>query len=128
MARWVKNDHLGFVIPYRKRNIQARYFPDFIVVLDNGLQIIVEVKGQYDDAADAKAKAAQRWVQAVNRLGEHGQWAYVVVADPQKLGSPLGDFQGRDRSFLRLLGESMDHDDALAGCGHIDCAAYAIAP
>jgi hypothetical protein len=63
VARWVKNDHLGFVIPYRKRNIQARYIPDFVVVLDNGLQLIVEVKGQYDDDADVKAKAAERWVQ-----------------------------------------------------------------
>src|SRR5699024_5072727 len=47
VTRWVKNDHLGFVIPYRKRNIQARYIPDFLVVLDNGLRLIVEVKGQY---------------------------------------------------------------------------------
>lgn len=91
VARWVKNDHLGFVIPYRKRNIQARYFPDFMVVLDNGLQLIVEVKGQYDDDADVKAKAAQRWVDAVNRLGEHGRWAYVVVEDPQKLGGAIDD-------------------------------------
>lgn len=91
VARWVKNDHLGFVVPYRKRNIQARYIPDFIVVLDNGLQLIVEVKGQYDDGADVKAKAAERWVKAVNRLGEYGQWVYLVVEDPQKLGLAIND-------------------------------------
>jgi type III restriction enzyme len=91
VARWVKNDHLGLAIPYRKRNIQARYFPDFMVVLDNGLQLIVEVKGQYDDDADVKAKAARRWVDAVNCLGEQGRWAYVVVEDPQKLGPTIDD-------------------------------------
>lgn len=89
VARWVKNDHLGFVIPYRKRNIQARYIPDFLVVLDNGLQLIVEIKGQYDDNADVKAKAAERWVRALNHLGEYGRWSYVVVEDPQKLGSVI---------------------------------------
>src|SRR5690606_11765840 len=35
VLRWVKNDHLGFTIPYRKRGIQARHFPDFIAVLKN---------------------------------------------------------------------------------------------
>jgi hypothetical protein len=54
VVRWVKNDHLGFVIPYRKRNILARYIPDFIVVLDSGLQLIAEIKGQFDDDADMK--------------------------------------------------------------------------
>jgi len=89
VTRWVKNDHLGFVIPYRKRNIQARYLPDFIVVLDSGLHLIVEVKGQYDDDADVKAKAARRWVNAVNHLGAHGRWEYLVVEDPQKLGPAI---------------------------------------
>ena len=85
VVRWVKNDHVGFYIPYRKRNIPARYIPDFIAVLDNGLQLIIETKGQYGDDADLKAKAAQRWVDAVNRLGEHGRWAYEVVDGPQKV-------------------------------------------
>jgi hypothetical protein len=28
-------------------------------------------------------------VQAVNNLGEHGRWAYLVVEDPQKLGAAI---------------------------------------
>jgi len=83
--RWAKNDHLGFCIPYRHRGINSRYFPDFIVVLDNGLQLVIEVKGQYDDAADQKAKAAERWVKAVNNLGEYGTWRYLMILDPQRL-------------------------------------------
>jgi len=51
--------------------------------------VIVEIKGQVTDSADAKAKAAQRWVDAVNRLGEHGQWHYLLVTDPGRLGQML---------------------------------------
>ena len=96
VACWVKNDHLGFVIPYRKRNILARYIPDFVAVLDNGLHLLVEVKGQYGDDADVKAKAAERWVRAVNQLGEYGRWGYVVVDDPQKLGSAIDEGAAMD--------------------------------
>lgn len=94
VEKWVKNDHLGFAIPYRKKTVQARYYPDFLVVLDNGLQVIVEVKGQYTDDADAKANAAERWVAAMNNLGEHGQWQYLLITDPQNLGPALNDLSG----------------------------------
>ena len=89
VERWVKNDHLGFAIPYRRQGVTSHYFPDFIAVLDNGLHVIIEVKGQYGDDADRKAKAAERWVRAVNNLGEHGQWQYVLVSDPQRLMQEL---------------------------------------
>ena len=39
--------------------------------------------------ADAKARAAERWVGAVNATGEHGRWDYLVVEDPQKLGTKV---------------------------------------
>ncbi len=83
VVKWVKNDHLDFVIYYRKRGVSARYLPDFIVVTDTGEHVIVEVKGQVTDSADAKAKAAERWVAAVNRLGTHGRWRYLMVTDPE---------------------------------------------
>jgi len=87
--RWVKNDRLGFAIPYRRQGITKHYFPDFIVVLNSELRLIVEVKGQYDDDADRKAKAAERWVHAINNLGEHGEWRYILVSDPQRLMKEL---------------------------------------
>ena len=55
---WVKNDRLGFYIPYRNRGLPARYVPDFLAVTDSGQNVIVEIKGQVTDSADAKAKAA----------------------------------------------------------------------
>jgi type III restriction enzyme len=90
--KWVKNDRLGFFIPYRNKGLPARYVPDFIVETDSGLNLIVETKGRVTDSADAKAKAAQRWANAVNRLGRHGTWHYLLVTDPGRLGKDLNAY------------------------------------
>jgi len=92
VKRWVKNDRLGFFIPYRHRGLQSKYIPDFIVFTDRDENVIVEIKGQVTDDADAKAKAASRWVEAVNRLGTHGRWNYVMVEDPGRMGIELNNF------------------------------------
>lgn len=102
VKRWVKNDRLGFTIPYRQRGLLSRYVPDFIVVTDQDENVIVEIKGQVTDNADGKAKAADRWVDAVNRLGEHGIWRYLQVEDPSRLGIQLNAFtdsKWEDRPF-----------------------------
>lgn len=92
VIKWVKNEHLGFVIPYRKNGVPARYIPDFVAVLDIGLTLVVETKGQYGDDADLKAKAAERWVGAVNEDGNWGLWRYIVVTDPTALPNILNDY------------------------------------
>ncbi len=89
VTRWVKNEHLGLRIPYRKHGVPANYLPDFIAVLDNGLTLLIEIKGRYADDADLKAKAAQRWVAALNRSGENGTWRYLVITDPPRLMQEL---------------------------------------
>ncbi len=85
VIKWVKNEHLGFVIPYRKNGVPGSYIPDFIVALDIGLNLIIEIKGQYNDDSDIKAKAAERWVDAVNALGDKGLWQYVVAKELTEL-------------------------------------------
>lgn len=92
VRRWVKNDRLGLFIPYRNRGVPTRYIPDFIVMTDKGLNVIVEIKGQVTDSADAKAKAAIRWVNGVNRLGTQGEWAYMFVTDPGRVGEELNAY------------------------------------
>lgn len=92
VRRWVKNDRLGFFIPYRNRGVPTRYIPDFVVVTDKGLNVIVEIKGQVTDSADAKAKAAVRWVGGVNRLGDYGEWAYLFVTDPGRVAEELNAY------------------------------------
>ena len=101
---WVKNDRLGFFIPYRDRGLPARYVPDFLVVMHSGQNLIVEIKGQVTDTADSKAKAAQRWVAAVNQLGQHGTWHYLLVTDPARLGEMLSAFNevGRAEQCVKV--------------------------
>ena len=97
VTRWVKNEHLGLRIPYRKQGVPANYLPDFIAVLACGLILLIEIKGQYADDADVKAKAAERWVAAVNRTGEYGTWRYLVITDPPKLMQELDGLAGGAR-------------------------------
>lgn len=92
VKRWVKNERLGFFIPYRRNGLPARYVPDFIAVTDTDQNVIVEIKGQVTDNADAKAKAAERWAAAVTRLGQCGAWHYLLVTEPGRLGLMLNDY------------------------------------
>ena len=55
---WVKNDRLGFFIPYRNRGLTARYIPDFLVVTNSGQNLIVEVKGQLTDRAGRQVEGS----------------------------------------------------------------------
>ena len=91
VTKWVKNERLGFFISYRHHGLPAKYIPDFIVETDGGVNVIVEIKGRMTDNADAKAKAAERWVKAVNRLGDHGTWRYLLVTDPGRVGIELNE-------------------------------------
>jgi type III restriction enzyme len=89
VAAFVKNQGLGFAIPYLWDGQAHDYFPDFIVRLDNGVRLILETKG-YDELEEVKAQAAQRWVAAVNADGSHGEWRYAVAHDMNNV-SPLLD-------------------------------------
>ncbi len=88
VARWAKNDHLGFVVPYRKDGARRHYLPDFIVELAGGDRLIVEIKGQMGDA-EIKAAAAHRWCNAVNNDGRFGRWSYHLVHQPANLSRLL---------------------------------------
>jgi type III restriction enzyme len=75
---FVKNAGLGFGIPYLHNRQNHEYQPDFIVRLISGEHLIVETKG-FDDLADVKAAAAERWVAAVNADGQFGRWRYELA-------------------------------------------------
>jgi type III restriction enzyme len=75
---FVKNAGLGFGIPYLHNGQNHEYQPDFIVRLISGEHLIVETKG-FDDLADVKAAAAERWVAAVNADGQFGRWRYELA-------------------------------------------------
>ena len=83
---YVKNQGLGFEVPYRYGSNMRKYHPDFIVSIDDGkadlLNLIVEVKGyRGEDAKEKKATMDTYWIPGVNHLGGHGRWAFVELKD-----------------------------------------------
>jgi type III restriction enzyme len=85
---FVKNQGLGFAIPYLYNGQMHDYVPDFIVNLDNDVHLILETKG-YDDRAEVKKEAAYRWVAAVNAEGSVGTWHYELTRNPNEIPSIL---------------------------------------
>jgi type III restriction enzyme len=86
---YVKNQGLGFEVPYLFAAQPRRYLPDFIVVVDDGrgeedaLHLVVEIKGyRREDAKEKKAAMESYWVPGVNALGTHGRWAFAELTDP----------------------------------------------
>lgn len=89
---YVRNDHLGLVIPYEYMDTEHGYEPDFLVLLVNDLTVLLEIKG-YEvhnlEMTNAKHAAARKWVTAVNNLGDFGRWEFLVCRDVVYLISQL---------------------------------------
>ncbi len=104
---YVKNQNLGFTIPYTLNGEEHNYYPDFIVRIDDGqspspsphdagvgrgpgrgapdnlLNLILECTGQKKKDKEAKVTTAQTlWIPAVNGHGEFGHWAFLEISDP----------------------------------------------
>ena len=92
---YVKNQGLNFEVPYRDGAIPRRYYPDFIVVLDDGdetLNLVLETKGFRGQDAQLKAETMQTlWVPGVNNLGTQGRWAFRELTDPFKFESDFAE-------------------------------------
>ena len=108
---YVKNQNLGFSIPYEYQGVSRQYLPDFIVVLDMSLRgatkggdeaiparqqeiasgyrprndtlnLLIEVTGKKDDKKGLKVKTAREmWIPAVNNSGKYGKWAMLEIQD-----------------------------------------------
>jgi type III restriction enzyme len=86
---YVKNQGLGFSIPYAFRGRQRAYVPDFIALVDRGeraegpLNLVIEVSGEQRDDKDAKVRTARDlWVPGVNALESFGEWSFIEITDP----------------------------------------------
>jgi type III restriction enzyme len=86
---YVRNDQMGFLIPYQYFGLSHFYEPDFIVRLPGGRMLILEVKGYEPDKAQAKHDAAEQWVRAVNGCEKMGCWHFHVCHNPQKLEAEI---------------------------------------
>ena len=86
----MKNQGLGFAIPYLDNGQLHDYIPDFIVRLKNGAHLILETKG-YDEQEAVKVAAAHRWVDAVNAEGSFGTWSYAIAHNPNDVPRAIDD-------------------------------------
>jgi type III restriction enzyme len=86
VVAYVKNQGLGFSIPYTLNGAERQYYPDYIVRMRTGsdiVSVIVEVSGEsLKDKAAKTSTARSLWVPAVNNHGAFGRWSFVEVTDP----------------------------------------------
>ena len=78
---WVKNDHLGFKVPYIHNGNACHYLPDFIIRLVDKSHLILEVKGVKKDRDDSKWEYMKQWIKAVNQDMENDIWNFEVSYD-----------------------------------------------
>jgi len=83
---YVKNQGLGFEVPYLFGSTPRKYIPDFIVLVDDGhgpddlLNLVVEIKGYRGEDAKDKANTMRNyWVPGVNNLGRFGRWQFAEL-------------------------------------------------
>jgi len=97
VAAYVKNERLGFEIPYVHAGNSHQYVPDFLVrlVLDtDGVTrtLIIEVSGSRKSPGPTKTKAdtaRHKWCKAVNNHGGFGRWGYIEINDMTRAESVL---------------------------------------
>jgi type III restriction enzyme len=113
---YVKNQNLGFEIPYRYGSESRTYIPDFIVLVDDGhgegdlLHLVVEIKGyRGEDAKDKKLTMETYWVPAVNYSGEYGRWAFAELTDVWQIET---DFEANVQSAFDQMIDTLSAQTA----------------
>jgi type III restriction enzyme len=85
---YVKNQNLGFSIPYIIEGDERQYIPDFLVKIrttefSQEINLIVEVSGEKRKDKDAKVETAKNlWIPAINNHGGYGKWSFIEITDP----------------------------------------------
>lgn len=85
---YVKNQFLGFAIPYTKDGKDKQYFTDFIARVrgKDGVvrNLMIEISGMSKDKAEKKWFVENRWIPAVNALKDkygYPEWHFIEVAN-----------------------------------------------
>lgn len=107
---WVRNEGLGFFIPYRGANGYSQKFePDFVVRSKNGNLLVVEYKGEWQGKSDIHENSKKHysenyWVPSVNRVmaqsGNDAQWGFLWLDTTSNLPGDI------ERALVRLDGEA----------------------
>jgi type III restriction enzyme len=98
VAAYVKNDRLGFTVPYSMQGASHEYIPDFLVRLkpsnedDPVRTLIVEVSGTLKKAAPTREKAdttRNLWIPGIHNHGGFGRWGYAELTNPKTFRADL---------------------------------------
>ena len=96
---YVKNQNLGFKVPYTFEGRPGNYYPDYLLRVDDGrgmsdlLNLIVEISGQELKQKHAKVDtAAKLWVPAVNSETNFGRWAFLEIDQPWNAKKTIREF------------------------------------
>ncbi|MCY3615920.1 MAG: DEAD/DEAH box helicase family protein [Bacteroidetes bacterium] len=92
IIRWIRNDRLGWVVPYVHDGMPRSYEPDFVAAAPLGsgheLVLVLEVKGQETRLDRIKKHWTEKyWIPAVNNHPEFSKnrtWTYLYVDDNPK--------------------------------------------
>jgi type III restriction enzyme len=125
---YVKNDHLGFTIPYIHKGRTHSYIPDFLVRLkrrgsDDAVRtLIVEVSGSQKSPGPTTAKAEtarNSWCVAVNNHGGFGRWGYTEMTNPPEFKQRLAEAFSLLYGDAPIIGdpEMLDFDDRRSARG-----------
>ena len=113
---YVKNQSLGFEVPYRYGSESRIYRPDFIVLVDDGhgeddlLHLVVEIKGyRREDAKDKAETMRTYWIPGVNNSGKFGRWAFEEFTEVYAMEA---DFAAKVESEFNNMIEKVGHEYA----------------
>ncbi len=103
VKHYVRNDRPFLLIPYEYEGVARTYEPDYIVCLNDGTFLLLEIKGQHGDEESAKHQAARRWCSAVNNWGNLGRWDFMECRNPQELTKKLKWYLVQQSTALRCV-------------------------
>ena len=126
VAAYVKNDHLGFTIPYVHQGRTHSYLPDFLVRLrradgeDFDRTLVIEVSGGQKSAGPTKVKAQtarDSWCVAVNNHGGFGRWGYIEITSMNAVKEVLADAITSLYADAPIVGDPdlLDYAEAASG-------------
>lgn len=117
VERWIRNERLGWSIPWKHDGITRRYEPDFVAVcpLPDGrkLHLVIEVKGQEDYYDTEKARwTRDYWLPAVNadpNYSAAGPWDYLYL-DREYFNQPASqaaDLEGNTDAITKAISDAI---------------------
>ena len=79
---------------YIFRGVVQKYRPDYLIRLQNGKMLVLEIKGQDTQKDRTKRQFLSEWAKAVNEHAGFGSWTWDVSFDTSDLPELLTKHAG----------------------------------